>query len=135
MPGFKSTYLANQINDAVHGAVAYSPPATLYFALFTTAPTASGGGVEVSGGSYARPSLTNNLTNFPSASGGSKKNGAVVTFAAPTADWGVCVALAEFDAASGGNMITVEIFATPVTVLNGSPALTLPVNSITYTEA
>lgn len=135
MPGFKSTFLANQINDAVHGAVAYTPPATLYFALFTVVPTASGGGTEVTGGSYARVAATNNLTNFPSASGGAKKNGAAVTFAAPTADWGVIVALVEFDAISGGNMITVEAFATPVTVLNGSPALVLPINSITYTEA
>jgi hypothetical protein len=135
MPGFKSNYLANQINDAVHGAVAYTAPATLYFALFTVTPTATGGGTEVTGGSYARVAVTNNLTNFPSSSGGVKKNGASVTFAAPTADWGVCTALVEFDASSGGNMITVEIFATPVTVLNGSPALVLPINSITYTEA
>ena len=135
MPGFKSTYLANQINDAVHGDVTYVAPATLYLALFTTAPTASGGGTEVSGGSYARIAVTNNLTNFPSASGGSKKNGTAVTFAAPTADWGVVVALAEFDAGTGGNMITVEIFATPVTILNSAPALVLPINSITYSEA
>jgi len=135
MPGFKSSYLANQINDAVHGAVAYTPPGTLYLALFTATPTPSGGGTEVSGGSYARVAVTNNLTNFPSASGGNKKNGTAVTFAAPTADWGVVVALVEFDAGTGGNMITVEIFATPVTILNSAPALVLPINSITYSEA
>ena len=135
MAGFKSTYLANKILDAHKGGVTYVAPATIYYALFTTAPTASGGGVEVSGGSYSRPSASNNLTTYPSSSGGAKKIGVALTWPAPTADWGVCVGIGEFDNNVGGNLLTYEPFATPVTILNGSPAFVMPANSITYTEA
>ena len=37
--------------------------AAIYLALFTAMPSDSGGGTEVSGGSYARVAITNNATN------------------------------------------------------------------------
>jgi len=61
----KSDYLENTILDLVYGGVAYTPPAILYVALFSVAPTDAGGGTELSGGGYARVAVPNDLTNFP----------------------------------------------------------------------
>jgi hypothetical protein len=105
VPGSKSDFLENELLDHVLGAAAYTAPATLYVALFTVAPSDAGGGTEVTGGSYARKSVTNNATNFPAASGGSKSNGTLIEFAQATANWGTVVAAGIFDAATSGNLL------------------------------
>ena len=53
MAGF-SDYLEDKVLDHVFGGNAYTAPSTLYVALYTVAPTDTGGGTEVSGGAYAR---------------------------------------------------------------------------------
>lgn len=120
-----SDYLENELLDHVFGASAYSAPGTLHLALFTVAPTDAGGGTEVTGGSYARAAVTNNLTNFPAASGGAKTNANAITFATATADWGTVVAAGIFDASSGGNLIawcTVTSQSVPSGVTASIPA-------------
>jgi len=117
-----SNYLANILLDYVKGGTGVTPPATTYFALMKTMPTASGGGVEVSGGSYARVAVTNNSSNWPASSGGSKTNANSINFGTATADWGTVVGVAEFDASSGGNLLTFSTLnGGPVTILNGTP--------------
>lgn len=101
----KSTDLANAINDFYFGGAALTPPATFYVALFSVAPTVSGGGTEFSGGGYARVAVTNNNTNFPASVSGSKGIGAAVTFPTLTADHPDAVAFGLFDAVSGGNFL------------------------------
>ena len=49
MAGF-SDYLEDKVLDRVFGGNAYTAPSTLYVALYTVAPTDTGGGTEVSGG-------------------------------------------------------------------------------------
>jgi hypothetical protein len=132
--GFKSTYLCNKLLDHWLGASSFTAPVTVYVALFTVAPTAAGGGTEVSGGSYARVAKTNNLTNFPAAASAQKKNGTVIDFGTATADWGTVIGAALFDASSGGNLLAYGPFGTAVTVLNGG-AFSIPVNGGTFTEA
>ncbi|MGC9361097.1 MAG: phage tail fiber protein [Anaerolineae bacterium] len=105
MAGSKSDYLENELLDHVLGGADYTRPATVYVALFTVAPSDTGGGTEVTGGSYARAEVTNNATNWPAASGGVKSNGVDITFPEATADWGTVVAFAIFDAATAGNML------------------------------
>jgi hypothetical protein len=105
MAGSKSDYLENKVLDHVLGNTAYSAPATTYIALYTAAPTDAGGGTEVSGGSYARVSVTNNTTNWPNASGGAKSNGADVTFPTATGSWGTVVAFGILDASTSGNLM------------------------------
>lgn len=104
MAGF-SDFLENELLDHVFGNAAYSAPATLYLALFTATPSDSGGGTEVSGGSYDRADVTNNATNFPAASGGAKANGAAITFPTASASWGTVNSWGLFDANSGGNLL------------------------------
>ena len=53
MAGF-SDYLEDKVLDHVFGGTAYTAPATLYVALYTVAPDDTGGGTEVTGGSYVR---------------------------------------------------------------------------------
>src|SRR5262245_56639929 len=69
-----STFLANEILDHVFSAASYTAPANITCALYTASPSDAGGGTEVSGGAYARVSQTNNATNWPAASAGSKSN-------------------------------------------------------------
>ena len=103
--GSKSDYLENKLLDHVLGGPDYTRPATVYIALYTVAPSDSGGGTEVSGGSYARAAVTNNASNWPAASGGAKSNGTEISFAEATASWGTVVAFAILDALSGGNLL------------------------------
>lgn len=100
-----SDYLENEIADHLLGGGDYIRPATIYVGLFTAGPTDGGGGTEVTGGSYARASVTNNSTNFPAASGGQKSNGAAISFPAATAGWGTVTHFGIYDAVSGGNLL------------------------------
>ena len=49
-----SNYLEDAVLNHVFGGSSYTAPTTLYVALFTSAPSDTGGGTEVSGGAYAR---------------------------------------------------------------------------------
>lgn len=119
MAGSFSDFIENELLDHLLGNAAYSAPATVYLALFTVAPSDSGGGTEVSGGSYARLAVTNNATNFPAASGGAKANGVDMDFVEATGNWGTIVAYAMFDASSGGNMLGWADLASNVTINTG----------------
>lgn len=109
MAGSKSDFLENKILDLVLGAVAYTAPTTVYIALFTDTNTATqrdaGTVTEVSGGSYARVAVTNNTTNWPAASAGSKSNGTAITFPTSTASWGTVTAFGIYDASTAGNLL------------------------------
>jgi hypothetical protein len=100
-----SDYLENKVLDHILGAVAYTPPSTVYFALYVTSPSDSGGGVEVAGGGYARVAVVNNVTNWPAAVAGSKRNASTITFEQATAAWGTISAIGILDAANGGNLL------------------------------
>lgn len=114
-----SNYLGNKLLDFILGAVSMSAPSTVYLALFTSAPTPSTSGTEVTGGSYGRVAITNDLTNFPSASSKSKSNASAVTFASATASWGTVVAVAIMDAASSGNILLYATLTTPRLISSG----------------
>jgi hypothetical protein len=122
--------------DAVLGKVTYVAPTTLYVALYTAAPTSAGGGTECTGGSYARSAVTNNLTNFPSASGGGpgvKANGTAVTFPTASAGWGTVVAFGVFDASSGGNLLYWGTLTTSRAVALGDTP-SFAIGALTVTE-
>lgn len=117
----KSDYLENKLLDHTFGAQTYTPPATLYVALYTAAPDDDGtGGTEVSGTGYARAAVTNNDTNWPAASNGSKSNGNEISFGTVGAGgWGQLTHFGVFDAASGGNFLGAGELDTPVTAAEG----------------
>jgi len=132
MAGFLFDTVANKLLDYFFNATGASFAASFYCALFTTAPLSSGGGTEVTGGSYARQGQTRNTTNFPLASSRTTKNATLLNFGTATADWGTIVGAAWFDASSSGNGQAYGPFGTPVTVLNGG-TFSIAVNAMTAT--
>jgi len=125
-----SIYAGDIALNALYGAVAWpgGVPATLYVALMSVAPTASGGGTEASGGTYARAAVANNLTNFPAASGGLKTNASSYGFGTPTS--GNFVAIAFYDASSAGNLLHWELFPSPIN--SGGGAVTIGIGIVTF---
>lgn len=114
-----SDYLENAILDHIFGGGNYTRPATLYFALFTSAPSDAGGGTEVSGNAYARVAVTNNSTNFPAATSGSKSNGTSIAFPTATGSWGTVTHYGVFDAASAGNLLVHGALTASKVIENG----------------
>lgn len=82
-----------------------SPPITAWVGLFTTAPTDSTPGIEVSGGSYARVNSSGKWSVPVSGSPSTVSNSSTLSFPMATADWGTVVAFGTFDAATGGNLL------------------------------
>lgn len=112
-----TTFTANELLDHLFSNATYTGPANITTALFTAAPSDAGGGTEVTGGSYARVSQTNNVTNWPAASGGSKSNGTAINFGTATADWGTITHVALFDGST--NMLMWGALATSRIVKSG----------------
>jgi hypothetical protein len=107
----KSQYLEDALLNWMKGTTFPAAPSTVYVALFTTAPSDDAGtsAVEVSGGSYARASITtssgwSSISGAPSAAA-QISNGGTITFATPTGNWGSVVAIGIYDASSAGNLL------------------------------
>jgi len=127
-----SDYLENQIIDHIFRTASFTKPTALHVALFTAAPSDSGGGTEVTGGSYARVNLAPLDTNWNATQGGTTgassgtlgltDNAVDITFAVPTANWGTITHVGIFDATTGGNLLFHGALGTSKTVNNGDPA-------------
>lgn len=118
-----SQYLENAIANWFRGTTFPAVPASLYVALFTTAPVngSDGSAVEVTGNSYVRKAVTPNTTNFGAPSGAAPAtiaSGANFVFATPSGSWGTVVGWAIYDASSAGNMLCYGVFS-GVAVGNG----------------
>lgn len=96
---------------------------TPYLALYTASPTPSGGGTEVSGGSYARLAVT-----FGAISSGSMSNTAALTFSglpnATITHYGILTA------ATGGSLKVYGALNASAAVVTGDQ-VQFPVGSIT----
>lgn len=120
----KSNYLENGLLNHVFRGVAFPTlGASVYLALFTTLPGEDGsGGVEVSGGSYARQAVTRATGQFKDPATGTQgltENINTITFPTATADWGTVVGAAWMDAPSAGNMLYFNSLAVSKTVNTG----------------
>ena len=121
-----SNDLANKLANATVRNVSYSSPATVYVALYSTAPTAATSGTELSGSGYTRESVT-----FDTPTAGTVASNVAVSFGAATADWLPAVAIAVTDASTSGNIMWFKSIATQV-VKNGN-TLELDSGDITIT--
>ena len=115
MSGF-SDYLEDKVLDHVFGGNAFTAPSTLHVALYTVAPSDTGGGTEVSGGAYARQTgaFTVSGTNPTTAS-----NTAAIEYPTATADYGTVVAVGVLDASSGGNLLAYSTLDSSKVVSSG----------------
>jgi hypothetical protein len=93
-----TTYSRNVIIDRFLRNQSFTPPATVYLALYTSATDISGGGTESTGGSYARQAL-----ELDAATGGETSNTNLETFSSMPASTVTHAAI--LDASSGGNMM------------------------------
>jgi hypothetical protein len=109
-----SNYLENAIINATLRNTTYTSPATVYVSLWTSDPTDAGSGTEVSGGSYARTSVT-----FGSPSNGVTTNSAAVEFPQATASWGTIGYIGINDASTSGNLLYHTALDTSKTIDTG----------------
>lgn len=133
-----SDYLENKLLDHLLKATAYTRPATLYFGLYTSAPSDSGGGVEPAAASYARSAVTNDSTNFPNCAitgNPIKANATIISFPTAESSWGTITHWGIFDAATSGNLLAWGSFTSSRSVATGdSPKLAAGTISITVTN-
>lgn len=95
-----SNYYKSWIIDKMLRNQAFTVPTAIYLALYTVAPTAAGGGTEVSGGAYTRQ-----VVALDAASNGVTANTSEIAFTTSTAAWGTIVAFSIFDADTEGNLL------------------------------
>ena len=95
-----SNYLENALINGTLRATTYTAPSTVYLALYTSDPTDADTGTEVSGGSYARQSIT-----MGSPSNGVSLNTAAIEFPQATASWGTVAYIGIRDALTTGNLL------------------------------
>lgn len=138
-------FRAQAIGITGASAAAGTGPTALFVALLTAAPSDAGGGTEVSGGSYARVSVTSSMANWAgtqgagttvasTGTGGQTSNNNPITFPAPTANWGVCTHLGIYDAISAGNLLYWVALTTPKTINNLDAAPSFAAAALTITE-
>lgn len=124
-------------------AAAGSGPTSLYLALYTSNPTDSTAGTEVSGGSYARVAVSSTLANWAgtqaaastsasSGTSGTTSNNGTITFPAPTANWGTITGFGILDASTGGNLLLYGALTTSKTVNNGDSAPSFAAAALTF---
>lgn len=83
-------------------AGAATRPTAWWVGLFTAAPSDTGGGTEVSGGAYARQSISFSVSG---TSPTLATNTAQIDFPTATASWGTITHIGIFDAVTTGNLI------------------------------
>lgn len=138
-----SNFLENELSDHMMRARAYSPAATRCVALYTAAPSDTGGGTEATYTGYARGQLDASATNWKGTGGettatdstgtsGTVSNNAIITVgAAATSGPQVVTHFGVFDACSGGNLLFWAALTASKTVNNGDPAPTFAVDALT----
>jgi hypothetical protein len=95
-----SNFLENALINATLRNTSYTSPSVVYLALYTTDPTDADTGTEVSGGSYARQSIT-----FGAPSNGVSTNSAAIEFPQAGASWGTITHIGIRDALTAGNLL------------------------------
>lgn len=80
-----SDYSEIEIGKWLLGKATPATAGTRYLALFTSAPTDAGNGIEVAGGAYARQDAT---TAFPTPTSNATSSNAAINFPQASSNWG-----------------------------------------------
>ena len=95
-----SNFLESALINATLRGTAYTSPATVYLALYTTDPTDADTGTECSGTGYARQAIT-----FGAPSNGVTTNSAAIEYAQAGNSWGTITHIGIRDALTTGNLL------------------------------
>ena len=101
-------------------------PTEWHVALYTAAPSDTGGGTEVSGGAYARQSVAFTV------SGNTATNSAALEYPTATASYGTVTHVGVFDASTGGNLIAYAALTASKSIDTGD-VLRLPAGDLDIT--
>lgn len=97
-----SDHAENLLLNWLMTADSVTRPTAWYVALYTAAPSDSGGGTELSGNGYSRQAIA---VNTATGTGGTTSNNANITFTASGGDWGDVTHIGIHDASTGGNLL------------------------------
>ena len=137
-------YLENKLIDWLFRGQSYTPPSTLYFALFSAAAGEDGAGAEFSGNAYARVGVVASLANFAgtqaaattdasSGDSGKTSNNDEIEFPTPSGAWGTATHMGVFDAATEGNLLLYGQLKAPKVIGAGAAAPKFRPGSVTFT--
>lgn len=129
-----SDFLENKLLDHTLRNVAYTAPATVYLALFTSNTGLEtnnlGSATEITGDAYQRTAAT-----FGNAAvSGSISNSASITFPTALSNWGIVTDVALVDASTGGNVLYYGALTVEKNVTIGD-TFTINSNNLTVTLA
>jgi len=111
-----SDYAEKLVLDWLMTTGSATRPTAWFVALYTAAPSDSGGGTEVSGSGYSRKSVTFNAASTP---GGTTSNSNIVSWTAAGGNYGTVTHVGIFDASTGGNLLWQGGLSTSKTVNDG----------------
>lgn len=137
-----SVYMGNKVLDKVLLEVDYTPPASYWVALFTSASAASAlrandpstaSEVSTSGTAYARIEVRGSTgIEWATAANGTTNQNLDIAFNEATGSWGTVYAIGLMDAASGGNVIAYADLDTP-RAIDAPDVLRIPANQFVIT--
>lgn len=130
MAGTNSNYTEDKLVDHVLGTSAFTMPTTMRLAVFTTNPNfeTGAGGTEATGGSYARKTIA-----FTASSGGATSNSGAVSWTVGTdIAAGTYTGWAVYDAATNGNMLFGDAFASNKVLTTTGDVLNFAAGAVTY---
>lgn len=141
-----ANFWENELIDHLFRNRSYTAPTAMHIALYTAAPGETGGGTEVSGGSYARVSYGTGATIWEgtggettatdsAGTGGGTQNINAITFPTPSANWGQATHFAALDAGSGGNFYFYGALTQSKNINNGDPAPSFAAGALDFALA
>lgn len=125
-----SNEFENQLLDYLFRGQPFSPPTSIFVALFKSEATDAEPGEEVSAPSYARAEVPCTLTDWSSTNASDNTDPSTGTegviynitsavFPDPLEDWGVVVHVGLFDQSTGGNYLMHAPLVSPKDIVAG----------------
>ena len=126
-------YLEENLINHLYRTGAYSPPANLYFAFFSTVTDGETSSVTEFAflNGYARASVVRNGTNF-TRTNQQIKNATAIAFPTPTGAQGTATHWGCFDAATAGNLLFYGALDSPKVIDAASPAPEWGIGDFTF---
>jgi hypothetical protein len=109
-----SNYLETALLNHAFCGTPYTQPAGIYLSLHTANPNEGNDGHEISGGSYARQSITGSV-----ASGVFTAGSMPLDFPTATGSWGTVTHVGIFDALTNGNLLAYGALTTQRAIGDG----------------